>query len=401
MHRSSLPADASIGDRLRRLRKERGLTQEELAERAAVSVDLVKKLEQGRRQSARLTSLTSLATALGVPRSEMLDKRPRLGAGDDALVLGLRDAILSLDVLTGIDLRFDDGAATPVSELAAQVEQGWTDYWAGDFGALAATLPALIAEGRISQRTNRVGTSGPLAQSYQLASCLLVQLGREDLAAVGAERAIAAAANGDDELQWATLHGTCSWALLTQGRYDEAEQLAIRIAGRIEPRFSSDDFAHLAVWGGLVLWALAAAVEAGRSDPVGEYISLAKAGAARLAVDRHDYQVNYGPTQVAMQTTYAHAMLGQPDKALVAARDVRREDLQTISYGRHLLDVAQAHTEARHYEPAEDALKRAKDAAPVWFRHQPLARSVIADLGERRARLSPLLRELVGSLEAA
>jgi transcriptional regulator with XRE-family HTH domain len=45
---------ATIGERLRQLRSERGLTQEGLADLASVSVDLVKKLEQGRRESARL-----------------------------------------------------------------------------------------------------------------------------------------------------------------------------------------------------------------------------------------------------------------------------------------------------------------------------------------------------------
>jgi transcriptional regulator with XRE-family HTH domain len=54
----------TIGSQLRRLRRLRGLTQEELADRANVSRDLVAKLEQGRRQTARITSLASLAQAL-------------------------------------------------------------------------------------------------------------------------------------------------------------------------------------------------------------------------------------------------------------------------------------------------------------------------------------------------
>jgi transcriptional regulator with XRE-family HTH domain len=78
-------ADETIGDRIRLLRNDRGLTQEQLAELAGVSTDLVKKLEQNRRQSARLTSLTALAEALDVPRSQMLDKRPRLGGGESRI----------------------------------------------------------------------------------------------------------------------------------------------------------------------------------------------------------------------------------------------------------------------------------------------------------------------------
>jgi DNA-binding XRE family transcriptional regulator len=39
--------DLSIGDRLKLLRREHGSTQEEPAERAGVSVDVIKKLERG------------------------------------------------------------------------------------------------------------------------------------------------------------------------------------------------------------------------------------------------------------------------------------------------------------------------------------------------------------------
>ncbi|MGH3224951.1 MAG: helix-turn-helix domain-containing protein, partial [Streptosporangiaceae bacterium] len=103
-----------------------------------------------------------------------------------------------------------------------------------------------------------------LAQSYQLAACLLTQLGKDELAAVGAERAVQAAREGNDELQWATLHGTYSWVMLHEARYDEAEALALRVAGQIEPAISKAAPEHLTVWGGLLLSAMAPAAAAGR-----------------------------------------------------------------------------------------------------------------------------------------
>jgi transcriptional regulator with XRE-family HTH domain len=54
----------SIGDRMCRLREFRDMTQEELAQRAGVSVDTIRKREQGVRQSARLNTLRLLARAL-------------------------------------------------------------------------------------------------------------------------------------------------------------------------------------------------------------------------------------------------------------------------------------------------------------------------------------------------
>ena len=390
----------SIGEQLRTLRGERGLTQEALAERSGISVDLIKKLEQGKRESARLTTLVELANALDVPMSQLVGRRPRLDGGGDRLVLGLRDAVLSPHLLPGFDAD-DSGEATPVDQLWKTVRRSWRLYWDGRFVELARTLPDLIAEARVAQRELGTVAAAPLAQAYQLAADLLVHLGREDLAALGAERGIAAAAACDDELQWATLHGTYAWALLMQARYGDAEQLAIRTAERIEPRFSQATPEHLTVWGGLVLWAMAAAVEGGQADAAANYISLSHVGAARLEHDRHDYEVHFGPTQIAMQTTYAHATLGEPDRALAAARDVQRADLYTISYGRHLLDVAQAHVDQRHDDKAVDVLQEAKTLAPVWFRHQPPARSLVAQVRERKTRMSAALRDLVAALGPA
>jgi hypothetical protein len=346
-----------------------------------------------------MTTLTRLAQALDVSRSELLDKRPRLDGGDNPLVTRLRDALLSVDVLAGIDPRHDDGEATALPDLWAGIDQAWRDYWGGRFVGLAEALPGLIAEARITERAGDPAAARTLAQVYQVAASLLVHLGREDLAALGAERGLLAASTADDELLWSALSGTYCWALLGQARNSEAEHLAVHVAERIEPQFSTASPEQIAVWGGVILWALAAAVENAKSDAAAEYISLARVGAVRLDRDRHDYGLNFGPTQVAMQSTYAHAMLGHPDRALVSARDVRREDLFAISYGRHLLDVAQAHADTRRVGRATVTLKRAKDAAPVWFRHQALARSLVADLAERQTRLTPTLRELVGSLE--
>lgn len=74
----------TIGYQLRRLRRLRGLTQEELADRADVSRDLVAKLEQGRRQTARITSLTSFARALDVELSALVTRPTRMRKTEDS-----------------------------------------------------------------------------------------------------------------------------------------------------------------------------------------------------------------------------------------------------------------------------------------------------------------------------
>jgi transcriptional regulator with XRE-family HTH domain len=58
------------------LRHDHGWTQELLAGRAGLSTELVKKLEQGAKRSARLSTLSALARALNVPAGLLLGDRP-------------------------------------------------------------------------------------------------------------------------------------------------------------------------------------------------------------------------------------------------------------------------------------------------------------------------------------
>jgi hypothetical protein len=150
----------------------------------------------------------------------------------------------------------------------------------------------------------------------------------------------------------------------------------------------------------MVLWAMAAAAAADRAEDAAEYIALSRAASARMPHDRHDYEVNFGPTQVAMQTTHAYAVLRQPDRALAAAAGVRQEDLFAISYGRHLLDVALAQADLRQDSAAVRTLQAAKDLAPVWFRHQVVSRELVAGIRDRSPRQSAALRDLVQALSA-
>jgi len=66
-----------LGTRIRELRLEHGWTQEALASHAGLSPDLVRKIEQGRKNTPRITSLDALAAALGVSIAELMTE-PRV-----------------------------------------------------------------------------------------------------------------------------------------------------------------------------------------------------------------------------------------------------------------------------------------------------------------------------------
>lgn len=374
------------------------MTQEELAERSGLSRELVAKIEQGRRQSVRLTTLTRLAQALDLPLSELADNRPRLARDrDGASILAIRDVLLSPSLLPGIDPAADAGEPTRLADLNAAVNRADEAYWKGEFGPLTAMIPGLIGEARISWHAAGTPVVTPLARAYDLTAALMVHMGKEDLAAIAAERAATTAASGDDELLYVTMRGTYAWVLLHQGRLEEAEQLAADTARAIEPAFSAPAD-HVAAWGSLLMTALAPAAAAGHD--VSEYIALASSGAERVGRQVRIFNTTFAPASVAMQAVHAYAVLREPAKALQAARKVHIDELPgTIARGRHLLDVAQAHVDAHHSQAATATLTRARTMAPVWFRHQGIARSLVLELCEQQRRLTPQLRELTTSID--
>jgi transcriptional regulator with XRE-family HTH domain len=60
-----------VGRNVKRIRQEKGLTQEQLAERSGFSQQYISGLEQGQRNPT-IVSLYELATALGVSHMELV-----------------------------------------------------------------------------------------------------------------------------------------------------------------------------------------------------------------------------------------------------------------------------------------------------------------------------------------
>ncbi|MFJ2960496.1 helix-turn-helix domain-containing protein [Streptomyces sp. NPDC087270] len=382
-----------IGERLREIRKRRGLTQHQLASASGVSLSLVRKLEQGERDDTRVETARALAVALRVPTSRLLGGvRETQGASPRVVDLWtpVRAALAAPppgpadDAPTVAGVRAAVAAAMPLA--------------AGDrLDELAEVLPVLLRDSAAvaDAPAGRAVNAGLM----RLVGWMLTQTRQFD----AAEDALGRALDGaPDDLDAAAAISTRCWLLLRRGRIAEAGRLAEEWAERIEPRMSRATPAELGAWGWLLLRAAAAADRDARPDDTERLLLLAGSAAAAL-----------GPRQVpggflrafdarTVQLKDAeHAMVSdRPDRVLRLSAEISWEGMRPTSnnLNRNRLDQASARVRLRQYAEAVDTLETIWQAAPQWLPHQRYARDILGQVIARRRTLTPRMRVLADAV---
>jgi transcriptional regulator with XRE-family HTH domain len=197
--------DESIGARIATERKLRGLTQHRLADRAHVSLSLLRAVEQGNR-AATATLLAAVARGLRVHRAVLTGQPYRTGHGnDDAvhdLVAGVRRELAAycLPPAPG------DGAV-PLDRLRAEVAEVSALRHAARPYRLGEVLPGVLGDLRAAayaaEGVERERIMGLWAETYYAARLWLWQRGYLDLASLTADRYEWAAAQSADPLAMA------------------------------------------------------------------------------------------------------------------------------------------------------------------------------------------------------
>jgi len=392
----------SIGDRIRSLREFRGLTQEELAGRAGVHVDTIRKLEQGQRQSSRINTLRALARALDV-QLERLVGQPTVTQelSDDGGLIALRDAIQDYGHLPGVP--GDDNIEDPPDEQAwvDSVRDATTTYWHGGYSELSGTMPLLLRDGRaVARQTPTERVWRQLALAYQLAACLATQAGHPDWAYTAVEKQLDAAARASDPLMEGMGVSTLSWVLLRQGRWEQAQDIAVRKAAALEPSFMKTTAAQLAVYGNLLVAAATPAARRGDHDDAIGFLSGAEAAAVRSGPVKA-YGTAFSVVDVRTQKVNI-ALAGnepRPDAALTFTEDVRVEQItRPVHSAAYRVDVAQAQYQTGDPEGALTTLLEVEEDQPEWIRFQALAAATVREMLETERRRSTPLRSLAARL---
>ncbi|TXL84603.1 helix-turn-helix transcriptional regulator [Streptomyces sp. IB2014 016-6] len=375
-------SEYTTAERLKALRS--GMTQEQLAEAAEVSVGVVRKLERG--GTASLPSLLAIASALGTDIAVLLGQQaPRRSMDrDERAALRILSAATH-DAAIGIPAAAEPGT---VAELRTVVKRADAAYWAGRYAELGTVLAALLPEARArydaAGNDEKEAAAGVLADVFQTAGMAANVWGSRDLAYAALTYGRQIAVQAGDDLREAHLAATTAWVNLRDGRTAQGFALAAAQANRIEPRMSEHDPDRLSVYGQLVTNAAVAASRGGASaDTAREYLSQAHAVGARLGGEyaRGGHAQPYGPLYAATQAMSIAVALGDTTGALRLMDTIKLDETVPLATrARYGLDVALTHVECRRWERAADTLEAVCTMAPGWVQHQMLPGVIISRL---------------------
>ncbi|MCX4095329.1 helix-turn-helix domain-containing protein [Nocardia sp. alder85J] len=377
-----------VGERVKNARKRSGMTQRQLADAAGVSLSQLRKIEQGDYEP-RLETLRAVAVAMNL-RTTALQAAPDYEMPDSDTEAQWQPV---MHALFGNIAQPDEPATPEGIHAVLETVQGMIS--ADRYREVTALLPNLIRD-----VDSLDDGRGPRFKVLNVVASLLAQTRQFEAADAVLDRAVDVA---ETAVEAATAIDTRLWALLRQGRLDDARTVAVNWADDIEPRFSRANLQSVAMWGRLWLKIANAAVRDNQPGEVEDALSLARAAAARIG---HDVYVErllgrtFGPLEVSYISAESFVIAREPEKTLAIAAKVPAAVIEPAgsSRMRHKLDVANAHVQMGRYGEALDAFRTVQRTAPEWLVQQRYARDILGTIVSKRRTLTPDMRELATAI---
>jgi hypothetical protein len=288
------------------------------------------------------------------------------------------------------------GEPADLSVLRAAIAGAGRDYESARYRRLAAGIPGLVATATATRDAaggdDRPTAEAMLAQAYELTSHVMTKVNADGPALVAADRAVQAAARGDDPLALAASRRAVATVLRRTGRRDAAQSLLTAAAAAIEPRGTTSG-EQLSVYGALLATAAYTAAVDGNRSAAEDLIGEAAATASRLGRDANHRLTAFGPTNVTIYRIGISQVLGDSGTAVQHARSVDLDALRTPERrGRYWIDLARAYHQWGKPEECYRALLAAERDAPADVRYRPPVHRMTAELlrVERRYSLPDL-----------
>lgn len=390
--------ESTIGDRIRELRRSRGMTQEELAETSGLSDAVIKKIEQG--GNARMETLHKIAKALGVVTVYFVtptSPEPKEAAVDDLVLAEMRSAITPAVSITGHPMfGMTEAGAPDLGRLGRAVRYVAAAYHADRYDNMAGLMPALVRSAHHHVGAFDTGNDHREALRLRaditgLAGRYLIQVRAHDLALIALQTSLRDAIEIGDVPLAAAAVSSQAWAMLRQGRLGEVERLCIQTAEEIEPKMSTATPDQLSSWGWLLVRAAAAASRNNRPDEAREYAAVARTAGARLGTEHEDLSghLAFGPVSAGVVGPEIEVLADSPDRALQLAGQIPRDAgrASASTWNRHLLDVANAQVTTGNADKATEIMTALRRQHPEWLRYQQYGRDVVRNILSKRPRM--------------
>jgi transcriptional regulator with XRE-family HTH domain len=388
----------TLGERIAEYRRQRGMSQRDLAAAMNRSESWVSQVERDVQPVERLSVLHALAQALGV---SVRDLRPEAVPEADTATRpndldGLRLELSGHPALEQLFTASEPGAKPlDLDGFRAKVDEAWALAHESRFAALDAALteliPALEDATYGSRDSDLRALHGLRARAYQAASAAFARQDETDAAWVAADRAITAAEQSGNPLEVVAGHFRMAHAFIRLGRYDQAEHVTTTALNALAHKADPPDATPetLSLYGAMhLVQAVISGHESDRTSARAHLIE-AKKIAARISADRNDFDTEFGPTNVQLHTVAVAIDLGDAGEALEVTQSIDASGLSPERQSRLLVDIARAHAQRRHAGEALTALLDAEKLAPEHVRSHHLARDVVADLLDQFGRRPP------------
>jgi transcriptional regulator with XRE-family HTH domain len=390
--------EATVGARLRTLRRWRGMTLAEVSGLAGVSLSYLAMVERGERMLDRRSYISAVAAALKVSETDLVGG-PHLSAdrqqSDPHMAIpALREA-LQTNTLTAPAI----DRARPLAELASQVTERVLPLRVRcKYAELGAILPAVIDElhwhTALADEAPRRQALETLIEACVAATDMCSVLGYKDLAHITALRAEGCAALLDDPVHQGKAAVLRLFAYPRERSWERRLTTAERAADALQPH-ATTPLAYQ-VLGMLTLHAALAASVLQRPHLIAHWLDEASRLAERVPDDVAGNWHYFSATNVAIWRLAISVERGEVGKVLNLASMVsdgqltvrsRKADFLT-DVGRGLARDPKTRAEAVRW------LRRAEETAPQRVRNNAAFRETVAYLLGRAT--ASAVRELRG-----
>lgn len=385
----------SVGTRLARARKRRGLTQIGLAQRSLYSRGHIAQVETGKKVGTP-AFVAAAAAALGVDPAEIYGQPFRVRGHDDDVhtaIPELRRTLVYVDIGPDLGVRPRD-----LDVLAAEVATMRQLMSKAKLTKIGARLPAVIEEiSYWAHDTDAPRAWALLSRALRDGVSLARRLGYGGDALALLERASSTAVRAQDPHLPALVTLAHSLILMGMGQHRPALLLLDRAAASVEP--DRPDAGEVAGAVELRSAIIAARASRGGSDDTSawDYFGKASERARQGRFGAPVHGLEFTPANVAIHGAAVAVELSDMDEA--ARRDQRLGD-QTLAAlpperrAHHEIDMSRVMTELGDLGRAEKRIALADTIAPQMVTFHPTARTVVSHLVDARRTLPEPLRRI-------